>query len=179
MSFDRGALRAMRIAASLLAIWIAFFGLEATMSVALSPVSGSRRALFEIDFAIAVLWAGFSVAIAAWHGRARASARTLIGLVGYHIPPLIVAALVDTVVTRSLVLLINGSPPAAPFLATLVNYSDFDIVSYFAVVGVAEVLLVRRAGLARARLAQRLEESLGRARLEYLETQLHPHFLFN
>ncbi|MEO7083751.1 MAG: histidine kinase [Gemmatimonadaceae bacterium] len=180
MSSDRGALRALRVAALLLAVWMAFFGLEATMSAALSPnPSGSHRALFEIDFAIAVLWASFSPFIALWHKHARASAVTLVGLIALHVPLLVVASLVDCAFTRWLVIVVTGAPPAVAFAATLVHYADFDLVSYFAVVAVAEALLVRRAGVARARIAQRLETSLGRARLEYLETQLQPHFLFN
>jgi hypothetical protein len=47
------------------------------------------------------------------------------------------------------------------------------------VVAVAEALLVRRALLERQHLAKRLESSLSRARLDYLEAQLQPHFLFN
>jgi hypothetical protein len=72
-----------------------------------------------------------------------------------------------------------GATAMPPFIATMVFYADFDIVSYLAIIAVAETLLVRAAIAERQRFSKRLEASLGRARLDYLEAQLQPHFLFN
>ena len=53
MSSRRGAIRFLKVAAALLAVWIVFFVLEAIMSASMSTnPSGSLRALFEIDIAI-------------------------------------------------------------------------------------------------------------------------------
>ena len=107
------------------------------------------------------------------------SRRTCSLLIALHLPTLFVAALADTVVTRAVMLAIDPARQITPFWAFLVYYVDFDIVSYVAVVAVAEALLVRGALVARQQLAKRLETSLSRARLDYLEAQLQPHFLFN
>src|SRR5262249_43679793 len=109
----------------------------------------------------------------------RTSARTALGVVALHLPLLVIAALLDTLVTRYLVRFVTHGPSTMSFMAFVVYYADFDVVSYIAVVVVAEALLVRRAALDRQRLARRLEASLSRARLDYLEAQLQPHFLFN
>jgi LytS/YehU family sensor histidine kinase len=74
---------------------------------------------------------------------------------------------------------IIGATPPLTFLLTVVYYADFEIVNYLAIVAVAEALLIRRALVERQRLSKRLEVSLSRARLDYLEAQLQPHFLFN
>jgi len=60
-----------------------------------------------------------------------------------------------------------------------VLYFDFDIIAYLVIIAGAELLLLRRAIDQRQRQADLLERSLSRARLDYLEAQLQPHFLFN
>jgi len=184
MTAPDSATRRARAALAVLAVWIAFFGLQVAVSRSLIHSSTGAAptalgALVEIDLVIAVLWAALSLAVAAWHERVRARARGVVTVVVLHLPLLIVAVLLDTVVSRVASAAATGTPPRVPFWPYLVFYSDFDIVSYIAVVAVAEALLVRRALIARQQLARKLEHSLNRARLDYLETQLQPHFLFN
>lgn len=163
----------------ILGVWVAFFLLQAAVSTAIAGrgLSGSGP-LIEIEVAIAVVWAMFSIGIAAWHRFARSITSNLFALVALHIPTLVAAALLDTLFGRIAITVFSG-PPATSFSAMLLFYADLDVVSYVAVVAVAEALLVRRALLERQRLAERLEGSLNRARLDYLEAQLQPHFLFN
>lgn len=183
MTATDSAGRRVRIALAVLAVWIAFFGLQLTVSRSLIRSSTAAPialdALVKIDLVIAVLWAALSFAVAAWHERVRARARSVVTVVVLHLPLLLVAVLLDTVVSRVASAAATGMPPRVPFWPYLVFYSDFDIVSYIAVVAVAEALLVRRALIARQQSARKLEHSLNRARLDYLETQLQPHFLFN
>jgi two-component system, LytTR family, sensor kinase len=173
-------MRTLKSVSLVLGAWVAFFGLQGVLSIALARRGPAQLAsLIEVDVAIAVLWASLSFVIAAWHRTVRALAPNVLQVIALHFPILFAAALADTAVTRAVMLAIDPARQITPFWAFLVYYIDFDIVSYVAVVAVAETLLVRRALLARQQLAKRLETSLNRARLDYLEAQLHPHFLFN
>lgn len=170
----------LRFAAVLVAAWSGFFALQAGVSVALAKHGPANlRVLIENDLVIAVLWAALSAGIVAWHRRVRAIATDVFTVVALHVPALILAALIDCGVSRWASHLITGQIPMWSFPAMLVFYADFDIVAYVAAVAVAEALFVRRALADRQRLAKRLESSLSRARLDYLEAQLQPHFLFN
>jgi len=167
-------------AALLAVVWVSFFLLQGLASVALSP----RRtlngvALVEVDVTIGLLWAVLSVGIAAWHRRVRAAAPDLVTLIAAHTPVLLVAALLDCVVTRAALIVFTHPTQLISFWAMLALYADLDLAIYVLVVATAEILLVRRALRERQRQAERLEASLSRARLDYLEAQLQPHFLFN
>jgi hypothetical protein len=173
-------MRSLKSISLVLGVWVAFFGMQVVLSFALARRGPAQMiSLVEIDLAIAVLWASMSFAIAAWHRRVRALAPNVLALIALHLPTLFLAALADTAVTRVIMLAIDPAREIIGFWAFLVYYADFDIVSYIAVVAVAEALLVRGALVARQQLAKRLETSLNRARLDYLEAQLQPHFLFN
>ena len=54
-----------------------------------------------------------------------------------------------------------------------------NLIMYVVVLGLSRVFELRRVAEERALRAARLETELARARLEALETQLQPHFLFN
>lgn len=61
----------------------------------------------------------------------------------------------------------------------LVNHLDFQVVLYWAVLGVAYMVEFVRRYRERDRAATELEQKLARTTLEALRMQLNPHFLFN
>lgn len=170
----------LRAGLVVLVAWFAFFGLQGLVAHELnpSPTSGLHQVL-AFDLAMALLWTLFTAVIVGWHERVRARGRNLVGAIALHFPVLVVAALLDTFFSRVVAVAIFQMEPRIPFWPYLVYYVDLDIVCYLVVVAVGEALLVRRALVARQQLARRLERSLNRARLDYLEAQLQPHFLFN
>ena len=174
------SLRSARAVALLYALWFAFFNAQSLISRALSPGWAlPAGVLLREDLTLAVLWTAITYAIVFAHRWLRARVHGAFVLLAAHLPIAIAAALLDTAVTRWAVEHYSGARVTAPFSATLVYYSDFDLVIYVAVVAIAEALLVRRVLLDRQRTAEQLESSLSRARLDYLEAQLQPHFLFN
>ena len=171
--------RRLRSFAALLAVWLGFFSLQTAVSRTLWPSAAAIRLVVEIVVIQAVMWALLSVGVAAWHKRVRAAAPNVWILLALHIPTLFAVSIIDAGVSRTLSSVLVGVTPTVSFLFTTVYFADLDIVNYLAIVAVAEALLIRRALIERQRLAKRLEISLGRARLDYLEAQLQPHFLFN
>ena len=173
-------MRRLRTLLLLFLAWFAFYMVQAAMSMALAPKSGfSKAGWIEIDASIAVLWTALSLVIAAWHLRARRLAPNIWALVALHLPLFLGAAWADAALARWIIPLLNPAARVSSIWSLISSYSDFDAVSYAAIVAVVEVLIVRRALAERQRQAMRLEHSLTRARLDYLEAQLQPHFLFN
>lgn len=60
-----------------------------------------------------------------------------------------------------------------------VLYLDWEMMTYWAIVGLSHALLYYRESRARALRAAQLETRLVEAQLDRLQQQLHPHFLFN
>jgi sensor histidine kinase YesM len=173
-------LKRLRSTLLLFSAWLAFYQIQAAMGIALAPKNGfSRSGWIEIDASIALLWTVLSAIIAAWHLRARRLSTNLWTLVALHLPLLLAAAWVDAALARWLLPILNPAARMNPMWSLISSYADFDLVSYAAIVAVVEALIVRRALAERQRQTMRLEHSLTRARLDYLEAQLQPHFLFN
>ena len=172
--------RLIKIAAILIGAWVAFFILQGLVSVALAPERPANRAgAVELEIVMGALWGLLSLAIGLWHRRLRAATASLFGLVAAHIPLLLLASVLDCVVARVAITAFSHPKQLISFWAMLTRYSDLDVASYVIIVAAAELMLVRQALAERQRQAARLEASLDRARLDCLEAQLQPHFLFN
>ena len=177
----RGLLaRRIRIALVVLAAWLAFSALQVSVGAALErPGATPWNRELLVDLTMALYWSVVSWPIAAWHRRVRGSGRSLRVMIVFHLPLLVLVMLGDAFSTRLSLHWLAGVAPVVPFIATVTYFADFDALSYLAVVVVTDAILARDAMRAGERRAVRLESLLARARLEYLEAQLQPHFLFN
>src|SRR4029079_1822787 len=175
----RRTTRRLRSIAALLAVWLGFFTLQTAVSRALWPSTLATGLGVQIVAIQSVMWTLLNIGVGTWHKRARALAPNVWVLLALHVPTLAAVSIIDSAVSRGLSSVLLGATPTVSFLFTVVYYADFEIVNYLAIVAVAEALQIRRALIERQRLGERLEVSLSRARLDYLEAQLQPHFLFN
>jgi hypothetical protein len=178
--FRGSIVRSARAVLLVLAVWLAFSALQLAVGAALSKSGDtvwSRELL--VDLTMAVYWAAVSFPIAAWHRRIRARSTDALRIVLLHVPLVVIVTCGDTLTTRLSTHYVLGYTLPAPFVATLTYFADFDVLSYLAVVIVVDALMARAAARKEERRAAKLESLLSRARLEYLEAQLQPHFLFN
>lgn len=163
--------------ALVLAAWFSFFALLGLLTATLSADRGFQFGPVELGGAL--LWTALTFAILAYHRYLRARIQNLLVLAAAHLPLLVVASFSDAWTTDWAMRTFAHSSSKLGILGLAVYYLDFDLVAYAAVVAIAEIGLVRRVLAARQRQAERLERSIARARLDYLEAQLQPHFLFN
>src|SRR4051812_26359715 len=101
----------IRAVALLLAAWLVFFVLLATLSFALAPSGAARQFDFGgIEITGAVVWTALSLAIASYHRRLRTAVPSLLALIAAHVPMLVVAAVADALSTSCAVLAFTGTP---------------------------------------------------------------------
>ena len=162
------------------AAWSAFTALQLCVGAALAKAGEVRWGQeIIVDLTMAVFWTAVTFPIAALHRHLRAQGAGLGRTILAHLPLLLVVIAGDTYTSRWALEVIAGFTPPGPAINTITYFADFDTLSYLAIVIVTDALLARRVVHAEEHRASRLESLLARARLEYLEAQLQPHFLFN
>ncbi len=124
------------------------------------------------------LWALFTPAIfwVAWRGpleRGKGGRNTLV-----HVAAALAIAAVDVVFDYLFEPLI-GEMAVRSFAARFAGKSFINVFSYAALVGIAHAVRYARVAAERRVREAALERELLQARLQALEAQLHPHFLFN
>ncbi len=176
---DRTALVAIgRAAVVVVAAWVAFAVVQASLMHWVRPAAGGWIAAFTFYATLALFWSAVTPVVVWWHRRLSARTSSITARIVAHLPLAAAVAVLDAVVLRTVVRAM-GSPAVVPFPATLIYYADMVAVSYVAIVLAAEALAAHAALTRRTRHTARLETQLARARLEYLDAQLQPHFLFN
>jgi signal transduction histidine kinase len=77
----------------------------------------------------------------------------------------------------------NGRTIASPFIwrvkAAMIQYMDWEMMTYWAIIGLAFAVTYYREAQDRTVAAAKLETKLVETQLQTLQSQLHPHFLFN
>jgi two-component system LytT family sensor kinase len=135
---------------------------------------------YELLFALslAVCWIGLTLAIWEWVGHVDRHRRSIPTWMGAHLLGYLVAGVVDAAWRRWTNVAL-GMHPKIPFHATWLYFSDLTAVAYVAVVVVKRVVDAQQAIVKQERRQLTLRTQVARAQLDYLQTQLQPHFLFN
>ncbi|HEU4629423.1 MAG TPA: histidine kinase [Gemmatimonadaceae bacterium] len=181
---DDAARRPWSTALLLLALWTVpgvFSAAQSYVSMRLEgePVTWGRALLTQLPGWY--FWA-LATPVIAWLG-ARAPLER--GAWRRGVPVHVVAAIAAAVAHVAFVVTLRKSTAEIPLTwgalagRYLMAYLVFDVITYWAVLGVVLAVRYYREAQERARGAARLEAQLAQARLQALRMQLHPHFLFN
>ena len=183
---DEGA-RLRRVTRLLFAVvWVIPAVLAALQRSVVGDASGTH---YNIGVALIwqgsawMLWSLWSQAILTLVDRVKLDTDRLGGWVALHIGATIVVCSANVLAIAWLDHLFGTVGQATSYARAvrlvLVNNLDFQVVLYWAVLGVAYMLEFVRRYRERDRAATLLEQKLARSQLESLRMQLNPHFLFN
>ena len=185
----RGRKRAWRRALVVFGVWTAVGLFRALERWTLDPVSvtrlefGFREALSQ-NLLFSYLWAAFTPLVATLARRFRLAGGSRAQTLGVHLA----ASVLVSVAHGTLFALVYPPLMGVPFHfahqlrgvpSVLAAFLLANILTYFGVVGICWTIDALRLSRERELRASQLEAQLAAARLERLQTQLHPHFLFN
>ena len=154
------------------------------LSVALDHSGTYFRWLVVLNCAYWYAWALFTPSIVWLSQRFRFERQGLLRAFAVHLPAVTVFSLAHICAMQAaqwwLVTSEGGTFPwwEATQRATLSNL-NWEMMTYWSIVGLSHALLYYRESQDRALHASRLETRLVEAQLKTLQQQLHPHFLFN
>ena len=160
--------------------WATYGVAVAALRTALSPagLAGAWRVISAMTLAVVCAWAALTPAFA-WLERTLRRKR-----VGWG-PTLVIHAVVAVATSLVLSLIrwaaLSAVRPAGSVALwpLAVMQLDVDVGTYAAALWLLRALATHREFVRRSRRALALETELARARLEFLQRQLQPHFLFN
>ncbi|MGH7720947.1 MAG: sensor histidine kinase [Gemmatimonadaceae bacterium] len=133
---------------------------------------------FRIFLASFWLWAAFTPLVVWLARRFRLSRGTLLRNLPLHLVFFLLLAALDVAVDELLRPYISALPRRA-YLPTYVAQLTGNVYNYAVIVAVTYVIDYARRYRERRVREARLEEQLTRARLDVIQMQLQPHFLFN
>jgi signal transduction histidine kinase len=154
------------------------------LTMSLERTATYFRWLVVLNCAYWYTWAAFAPSIVWLSQRFRFERQGLIRALAIHLPAVLVFSLAHIGVMQGaqwwLVTSEGGVYPWWPQVqrAALVN-ADWEMMTYWAIVGLSHALLYYRESRDRELRASQLETRLVEAQLKTLQQQLHPHFLFN
>ncbi len=137
-----------------------------------------------LNYAYWYLWALMTPAIVWLSQRFRFERGRLLRAFAVHIPAVVTAAFLHIAAMQGVQWWIAASAGKRFAWLTEVQqaallYFDWEMITYWALVGLSHALIYYRESRGRALRAAQLEVKLAEAQLTRLHQQLHPHFLFN
>ncbi len=143
-----------------------------------------RLTLVLLNGAYWFLWAAMTPAIVWLSQRFRFERHGLLRAVAVHVPAVVVFSVVHVAAMQAVQGWIARSSGRAFYWSkeverALLQTFDWEMMTYWTIVGLSHAILYYREARHRALRAAQLETKLAEARLEALQRQLQPHFLFN
>jgi two-component system, LytTR family, sensor kinase len=137
-----------------------------------------------LNFSWWYLWALMAPLVVWLSQRFRFERGALFRAAAVHLPAVIACSWAHIAAMEGLhwwLAYVDGKPYAwwTEVKRAAVLYLDWEMMTYWAIVGLSHALLYYRESRIRAVRAAHLEAKLAEARLAALQQQLHPHFLFN
>jgi signal transduction histidine kinase len=144
----------------------------------------SFQQLAILNYAYWYLWALMTPAIVRLSQRFRFERGGLLRACAVHLPAVAAAAFLHIAAMQGVqwwTAVLEGRRFAwwTEVQKAALLYFDWEMVTYWAIVGLSHALLYYRESRGRAVRAAQLEIKLAEAQLITLQQQLHPHFLFN
>lgn len=143
-----------------------------------------RLALVLLNGAYWFTWAAMTPAIVWLSQRFRFEKHGLLRAVAVHVPAVVVFSVVHVAAMQAVQGWIARSSGRrfawwSEVERALLQTFDWEMMTYWAIVGLSHAIIYYREARQRALRAAQLETKLAEARLEALQRQLQPHFLFN
>ena len=141
--------------------------------------------LFALNLGYWYSWAALTPAILYLARKAPFLERSWKSALAVHVPAVFIITLLHvtlTVSSQTVIVWIVGQEPRAWLQEAqrmFFNNFDWEMMTYWAIVGLSHTLRYQSEAQDRALRASQLETHLVEARLQALQRQLQPHFLFN
>ena len=142
------------------------------------------QTLAILNYSYWYLWALMTPAIVWLSHHVRFERGRLARAFAVHIPAVVVSALTHIAALQAVqwwLAVASGGSFAwwSEVQRAVLEYFDWEMITYWAIVGLSHALIYYRESRGRAWRAAQLEKKLAEAQLTTLQQQLHPHFLFN
>jgi signal transduction histidine kinase len=180
----RGGVRWRHVLAAATALGVLSTTLAWQFTVLLGQREPSLTRLAALNFAWWYLWALLAPPVIWLAQHARIERGALRRAAAVHLPAVVLISCTHIAAMQGVhwwIATVSGLPfdwwTQVRRLAIL--YLDWEMMTYWAIVGLTHALLYYRESQARALRAAHLERQRAATRLQLLQQQLHPHFLFN
>jgi two-component system, LytTR family, sensor kinase len=175
---------AIFLVATLLGAISSFMAWNFTRALPRAETAWSPWSLVILNYTYWYIWALFAPAVIWLAQHFRFERQGLLRALVVHLPSVVVFSLAHVALLQGMFwwLAVTGGRGfdwwAEVKRAALLNF-DWEMMTYWAIVGISHAVLYYRESRERAVRALQLERQLVEARLSSLQQQLQPHFLFN